>query len=388
MRFKLCAVAALISANSMACNVFPSNNVWNTKIDRLPVHTYSSAWVDDISSTRSLHADFGSGKYEGVDMGIPVTLLGNKTVKYGSVRFTYADESDSVLYPVNLSIKVEQGGDHHSVVVTENCRLYEQFNVKSNIASDSGATWDLNSNALRPEGWTSADAAGLPILPGLVDYDEVKAGEIRHAIRFTVEKTSGYVWPARHLTDGKPGEIAARPPLGARARLRADFSIAKYSKNTQVILQAMKTFGIILADNGGDWYISGMPNESWDNIELNELKDVVGKNIQFVDSSCMMVNKNSGEADVRLCGNKLIPLPVVVKVDAAKPIGNQPEQCNAVKGVDNYIKIGSIKDICYFSKSSGAYSIEARVKKSKFSVGLSTDRLKDITFATKKFKID
>lgn len=388
---------AVATFNATACNVFPANNVWNTKIDRLPVHKYSTQWVGDISATRALHADFGSGKYEGVDIGIPVTLLGNKNVKYGKVSFLYDDESDNVLYPVNLSIKIEGGSDRHAVVVTENCRLYEMFNVKRPNVADSGATWDLNSNALRPDGWTSADAAGFPILPGLVTYAEVAAGEVKHALRFTVEKTSGYTWPGRHFTDGardgKP--VPTRPPLGALVRLRADFSINKYPKNVQVILQALKTYGAYLADNGGDWYISGTPDARWSNVELEQLKDVVGKNLEFVDASCMMANVNSGEADVRLCGNKLIPpsnanandshLHSVIPPNNANA---NDSHCHLVKAIDNYKFIGTVADICYFSKASGAYSVEARVKKSKFSVGLSTGSLKDITFATKKFKVD
>ena len=192
---------------------------------------------------------------------------------------------------------MEYSSDHHILVVdADDCRLYEIYDASvenGNWSGGSGAVWDLNLNALRPETWTSADAAGLPILPGLVRHDEISAGEIKHALRFTVEETAGYIWPARHQTADAQDRV---PPLGARFRLKADYDISGFPPEMQVLLRAMKEYGIILADNGSNWYVSGAPDERWDNDMLHLLDVLTGNDFEAVDASGLMVDPNSAEA--------------------------------------------------------------------------------------------
>jgi hypothetical protein len=219
------------------------------------------------------------------------------------ISFEYASESEPGPYPIPSDPPIEGGaasdGDRHVLVVQSgSCRLYEVYAAYPDGAggwrAGSGAVWDLNSNALRPDGWTSADAAGLPILPGLVRYDEVAAGRIDHAIRITVPRThNSYVWPARHRAGG--GDTSA-PPMGTWFRLRADYDISGFPREAQVILQALKTHGAIVADNGSAWYISGAPDPRWDNGALRALKNVRGDAFEVVDTSSIMVNPSSGEA--------------------------------------------------------------------------------------------
>jgi uncharacterized protein (TIGR03437 family) len=215
------------------------------------------------------------------------------------VTFDYADESDPGPYPIPPNPPIEGGGDRHILIVDQSdCHLYELFAASQggggSWEAGSGAIWDLRSNALRPAGWTSADAAGLPILPGLVRYDEVLSGEIRHAIRFTVPHTrAAYVWPGRHLASSLTG--TQYPPMGQRFRLRADFDISHFSAANQVILRAMKKYGMLLADNGSAWYISGAPDSRWNNDDLHALGTITGAAFEAVDSSSLMVSANSGE---------------------------------------------------------------------------------------------
>ena len=279
------------------CPIFPANNYWNTPIDTLPTHPQSDSWTNSIGSTESFHMDFGSGEWDGGPIGIPFNIATGSTVpKYG-IGFYYPDESDAGPYPLPENPNREWGSDHHILVVdTESCTLYEIYDASfdgTNWSGGSGAIWDLNSNALRPADWTSADAAGLPILPGLARYDEIVAGEINHALRFTAEETAGYIWPARHLTSEAQDGI---PPMGARFRLKADYDISGFPPEMQIILQAMKTYGIILADNGSNWYVSGAPDERWDNDMLHLLDILTGDDFEAVDTSRMMADVNSGEA--------------------------------------------------------------------------------------------
>ncbi len=284
------------------CPVFPVDHIWNTPVDRLPLDPNSTAYINSIGAADNLHADFGSGDWEGFPIGIPYTLVPGTQPKV-SVEFEYDDESDPGPYPIppNPNIEGDPNGDgdrHILILDQDNCRLYEIYAAwyaDGQWHGGSGAFFDLKGYALRPDGWTSADAAGLAILPGLVRYEEVAAGEIRHALRFTVNQTRrAYVWPARHYASYRTE--MQYPPMGQRFRLKADFDISGFSPDVQVILQAMKTYGLILADNGSDWYISGAPNDGWDNEALHEFHRIAGANFEAVDVSSLRIDPNSGQA--------------------------------------------------------------------------------------------
>ena len=286
------------------CPVFPVDNIWNTSVADLPLDPDSSAFINTIGATRGLHPDFGSGTWDGGPIGIPYDVVDASEPKV-NVSFDYADESDPGPYPIPPDALIEGGsqssGDRHVLVLDRgNCILYELFSAYPQLdgtwQAGSGAIFDLSSNALRPSGWTSADAAGLPILSGLVRYDEVAAGEIRHALRFTAPQTrSDYVWPARHHASSLTA--AQIPPMGQRFRLKAGFDISPFSAPIRVILQAMKTYGLILADNGSAWYISGAPDPRWDNDMLvSELAQVKGSDFEAVDVSSLMLDPDSGLA--------------------------------------------------------------------------------------------
>ena len=285
------------------CAVLPADDIWNTPVDGLPVDSSSDAYIATIGADDGLHADFGSGEYEGGPIGIPYVVVAGDQAPV-DVSFLYADESDPVPYPVPADAPIEGGpdgtGDRHVLVVdSDDCVLYELFNAfpqdDGSWQADSGAVFDLTSSALRPDTWTSADAAGLPILPGLVRYDEMAAGEIRHALRFTTSQTrQDYVWPARHYASDE--QSPDYPPMGQRFRLRADFDITSFSPDVQVILRALQTYGMILADNGSPWFLSGAPDDRWDNDVLRELGQVVGADLEAVDVSSMMVDPDSGQA--------------------------------------------------------------------------------------------
>jgi hypothetical protein len=283
------------------CTIFPTNNIWNTRVDNLPRAARSDDWIDSIGRDTGFHMDFGSGVWPdpgGGPIGIPYNTV-NGSVPKVSVSFLYWDESDPGPYPIPASPLIEYGSDRHLLVVDgSTCTLYEIYNANYSGGvwhGGSGAIWSLGSNALRHDTWTSADAAGLPILPGLVRYDEIVSGAINHAIRFTANDTNGYIWPARHLTSNNP-TAPQIPPMGARFRLKASYNISIYPPAMQVILQAMKTYGIILADNGSDWYISGAPDSRWDNDILHRLDNITGDDFEAVNSSMLMVNPDSGEA--------------------------------------------------------------------------------------------
>lgn len=289
-----------------SCPVLPANNIWNAPIDTLPLDPNSAAYVASIGSGDIVHADFGSGTWNGGPIGIPfVSVAGSQPTV--AINYTnYGDESDPGPFPIPADAPVEGGsgsdGDRHVLVVDkDNCLLYELFRAflqpDGSWNAESGAKYDLRSNALRPAGWTSADAAGLPIFPGLVRYDEVAAGEIDHAIRFTAPQTRrSYVWPARHFASSS--DNADLPPMGQRFRLKAGIDISGYSAPVQVILRAMKKYGIILADNGSSWYISGVPDERWDNDMLHELDGIRGSDFEAVDCSGLIVDPDSGQAGI------------------------------------------------------------------------------------------
>ena len=287
------------------CPIFPANNIWNTPIDNLPVHPRSDQWVNTIGRNTGFHMDFGSGTWDGGPIGIPYNIVGGNVPKV-SVSFYYPNESDNGPYPIPINPLIEYGSDHHILILDNStCTLYELYDASYSGGAwhaGSGAIWSLNSNALRPDTWTSADAAGLPILPGLVSYDEILSGHINHAIRFTAANTNGYIWPARHLTSNNPGALQI-PPMGARFRLKASFNISGYPSAMQIILNAMKTYGIILADNGSNWYVSGAPDARWDNDMLHLLDDLTGNDFEAVDESGLMVNYDSGATGSTVSGN-------------------------------------------------------------------------------------
>jgi hypothetical protein len=273
-----------------ACAVFPASSTWNQRVDRLPVAAGSDRIVAAIGVDEHVHADFGSGLWEGGPIGIPVTVVGKGQAK-SRVSFEYSAESDKGPYPIPKNVAIEGGrasdGDRHALIVDrDSCKLYELFALYPTAGggwrAGSGAIFDLRSNKLRPAGWTSADAAGLPIFPGLVRYDEVVEGKaIRHALRFTCPATRrAYVAPARHFASSRTDP--ALPPMGMRVRLRASFDVSTYPANVQVILRAMKTYGMLLADNGSAWYVSGAPDPRWSDDELATLSGVRARDFEVV----------------------------------------------------------------------------------------------------------
>jgi hypothetical protein len=275
------------------CPVFPASNVWNQRVDTLPVAANSAQLMQSIGPDAGLHADFGSGLYDGRPIGIPFDVVSRSTPR-SRVSFDYADESDKVRYPIPKTVHIEGGrsadGDRHALLLDKDaCKLYELFALAPGAAgwhAGSGAVWNLRSNALRPAGWTSADAAGLPILPGLARYDEVARGRIDHALRFTAAHTRrAYVYPARHYASSS--DDPSLPPMGLHVRLKASVDVSGFPKQTRIVLQALKTYGMILADNGSDWYVSGAPSPKWSNSELHTLGRITGAMFEVVDTSSL-----------------------------------------------------------------------------------------------------
>ncbi|WP_206682707.1 hypothetical protein [Chthonobacter albigriseus] len=294
------------------CPVFPADNIWNVRIDRLPVDPRSADFVGSIGSDEPLHADFGSGSATGQPFGIPFVVVPMNQPGV-PIRFAPSDgeipipeESDSGPYPIPpdapTEMPAEAGSDRHVVVVQEgSCTLFELYKAAPQPDGSwnavSAARFDLESNELRPDGWTSADAAGLPIFPGLVRHDEaVGLGDIRHALRFTAPRTrAAHVWPARHKASDDDSPLL--PPMGQRFRLKADVSLDGFSPEVQVILQALKTYGMILADNGMPWFLSGAPDPRWQDERIaEEFSRIKGSDFEAVDTSSLMDNPDSGRA--------------------------------------------------------------------------------------------
>jgi hypothetical protein len=313
--FAVLLVARTHAAPSIdGCPIFPANNIWNVPVNTLPLHANSAAYVNTIGATTRTHMDFGSGLYLGRPIGIPFVTVPGTQPKV-PITFDVADESDPGPYPIPPDVPIEGGaafpdGDRHVIVLDRStCKLYETGNAFQNPANVwvgyAGAVFDLNSQALRPETWTSADAAGLPILPGLLRYDEVNSGEITHAVRFTAVQTQkAYVWPARHYASSRTG--TQYPPMGTRFRLRADYpeNAATFSAHSLTIIRALKKYGMILADNGSNWYISGTPDERWNNDVLHELDVIRGSDYEAVETSSLRVSVDSGQTNV------VVPLTV------------------------------------------------------------------------------
>jgi hypothetical protein len=285
------------------CPMFPPDHIWNVRVDSLPVDDHSDAYIDSLGRDTGLHPDFGSGEWDGAPIGIPYVVAGGDTPR-ADVTFEYADESDQGPYPIPSDAPIEGGpnsdGDRHILIVeSSECKLYELYAAylhdDGTWEAGSGAIWDLRDYVLRPDEWTSADAAGLPILPGLVRYEEVAAGEIKHALRFTADETqAAYVWPARH--EASDNDDPNLPPLGQRFRLKASFDISPYPHDVQVILRAMQVYGLMLADNGSDWFFSGAPDPHWNDEELvDTFRTITGDSFEAVDVSGLMVDGDSGK---------------------------------------------------------------------------------------------
>lgn len=265
-----------------ACGVFPSSNVWNRDIAGQPVAADSATLIASIGLNANLHPDFSASGY-----GIPINVVGVSTPRV-SVTFGYADESDPGPYPIPANPLIEGGSDRHMLLWDKTaCRLYELYaavRAGGGWTAGSGAIWNLRSNALRPDGWTSADAAGLPILPGLVRYDEVARGAILHALRFTAPSTrTMHIYPARH--DAGESGSASLPPMGLRVRLKASVDISGFGPQARVILEALKRYGMVLADNGSPWYVTGAPDPHWNDDELHALHQLSGADFEVVDTS-------------------------------------------------------------------------------------------------------
>jgi hypothetical protein len=275
------------------CTIFPTTNPWNERVDALPVAANSAQMIQSIGLSTGLHPDFGSGLYAGQPIGIPYDVVSKQTKRF-RVKFDYADESDKGPYPIPKTVHIEGGrsstGDRHAILIDKDaCKLYELYALYpkgTGWTAGSGAIWNLRSNALRPAGWTSADAAGLPIFPGLARYDEVARGVIDHALRFTAAHTRrAYVYPARHYASSL--DDPSLPPMGLRVRLKASVDISGFPKQARVVLQALKTYGMILADNGSNWYISGAPNPHWSNDDLHSLGRITGSMFEVVDTTSL-----------------------------------------------------------------------------------------------------
>jgi hypothetical protein len=275
--------------------VLPANNRWNQRVDQLPVATDSGTLIASIGLGATVHPDFGSGLYAGEPIGIPFKVVSKHTRRV-PVTFDYSSESDHARYPLPRGVPIEGGpsstGDRHVIVVDkDSCRDFELFHAHPLAGgkrwhAGSGAIFDLRTNRLRPAGWTSADAAGLPILPGLARYDEVAQGSIDHALRFTAPRTrAAYVYPARHFASSS--HDPALPPMGLRVRLKAGVDISRLPRQAQVVAEALKRYGMILADNGSPWYISGAPDRHWNNDALHLLDRLSGRDFEVVDTSSL-----------------------------------------------------------------------------------------------------
>lgn len=269
--------------------VFPRDNPWNTDISDYPVHPNSDNFIASIGRDTGLHPDFGT-VWQGVPNGIPYVYVGKNQPVVPIIIAAYPDESDPGPFPIPENAPVEGGpdgdGDRHVIVIDrDNLMLYElyrAFKIPDGWQADSSAKWDLASNQVRPKHWTSADAAGLPIFAGLVRYEEIEKGEINHALRFTVSRTQrGFVFPARHFASVSTNPN--HPPMGLRVRLKASVDISQFSSTNQIILRALKTYGMIVADNGGDWFLSGGPDSRWDDDDLHELQqNIHGRDFEVV----------------------------------------------------------------------------------------------------------
>jgi len=279
-------------AQAPRCPILPASNHFNQRVDKLPVAANSATLIGSIGLDATAKADFGSGMYDGGPIGIPYRVV-RGSQKRVPVTFDVPDESDGSRYPLPANVAIEGGpnadGDRHVLVVDrDRCRLYELYDAHpqgggARWRAGSGAIFNLRSNHLRPAGWTSADAAGLPILPGLVRYSEVANGALDHALRFTARRTrSSYVYPARHFASSDAG--AALPPMGTRIRLKRGANLSGLGKQARAVAKALQRYGALLADNGSPWFFSGAPDRRWDNDDLRTLGRLRGSDFEVVDT--------------------------------------------------------------------------------------------------------
>jgi len=294
-------VAPVQAKDVGGCDVFPADNYWNADVSDLPRHPRSRQWLARMSPKSKLHPDFGPSYGDGPDYGMPITVVGSGHRKV-RVRFGYASESDRVRYPFGRDTKIEGGrnsaGDKHAIVVDRGtCRLYETWNTRvhdNRWRAGSGATWFLDSNDLRPNGWTSADAAGLPILPGLLRWREVRNRNVDHAIRFTTDVTSRWhIWPARH--DAGSRHSHKFPPMGARFRLKPGYAPRNFAPAAREVVRAMKTYGLVLADNGSPWFFQGERSGGWPDRLISDLKRIPASAFVAVDTRPLMVDRDSAQ---------------------------------------------------------------------------------------------
>jgi hypothetical protein len=265
------------------CSLFPADNAWRRDVSSDPVSPESDAWVASIGAASHVHPDFGSDP----TYGIPYVVVPASQPKVPITFTAYGDQSDPGPYPVPHDAPVESGSDHHVLVASGDCHLYEMFDAAADDHggwdAGSGAVFDLGSDKLRPDTWTSADAAGLPILPGLVRYDEIQSGHIDHALRFTASRTQrGFIHPATHQAGSTTD--AGAPPMGARFRLKASFDISGFHGEARVVLECLRRYGMFLADNGSNWFISGSTDTRWNDDDLDQLKSVPGSAFEAVSS--------------------------------------------------------------------------------------------------------
>ena len=286
----LAAPLATAAAAIAGCPLFPASWSTNQRVDTLPVAPGSAAIVRSIGVDGGIHADFGAGLWDGGPIGIPYDVVSRRT-RRSRVRFDYAGESDRVRYPIPRRVHIEGGaqsdGDRHALLVDrERCKLYELYYLHRDGArwtAGSGATWSLRAPRLRPAGWTSADAAGLPILPLLARYPEVRRGRITHALRMTVSETrNAFTFPARHFASS--ADDPKLPRMGERLRLKASVDISGLPAQARVVARAMREYGLIVADNGSDWFVSGAPHPRWDNDQLQQLRRLRGSDFEVVQA--------------------------------------------------------------------------------------------------------
>jgi hypothetical protein len=292
-------------SSALDCPVFPADNVWHADVSGLPIHSRSADWISSMGGPDArLHPDFGPSD-EGMPYGIPYDVVDDdhpkQLVTWDGPEGGFPEESDPGPYPFDADTSIEGGpdsdGDRHAIMVDrDNCMLYELYHADWNggdPTADQGSVFDLRSNDLRPDGWTSADGAGLPIFAGLLRRDEVASGDVDHAIRVSASQTdTSYLWPARHQVGARSDPTL--PPMGARFRLKSDFDISGFRPDTQAILRAMKEHGLIVADNGTDWFFTGTAEEGWENDMLDELKSIPAGQFEAVDASSLMADPDSG----------------------------------------------------------------------------------------------